>query len=162
MATHSSILAWRIPWTGAWQATAHRIVKSQKWLKWLGMQALSLVLFMLMHLFSFSLLFNAGVPAGLLSWSLFSPLHILYLCDFIHYPWWLYFLDADDSQAHVQGNLLLAYRVTSSAAPWTFLLGIHCVFFLPLEHICSPGLRRYWLCPLPSCHESLAPVITVP
>ena len=22
MATHSSILAWEIPWTGAWQATA--------------------------------------------------------------------------------------------------------------------------------------------
>ena len=30
MATYSGILAWRIPWTGAWQATAHRIVKSQK------------------------------------------------------------------------------------------------------------------------------------
>ena len=34
MATHSSILAWRIPWTqGAWQATAHRISKSQSQLK---------------------------------------------------------------------------------------------------------------------------------
>ena len=29
MATHSSILAWRIPWTGAWQATVCGITKSQ-------------------------------------------------------------------------------------------------------------------------------------
>ena len=29
MATHSSILAWRIPWTGAWQATVHEVAKSQ-------------------------------------------------------------------------------------------------------------------------------------
>jgi len=28
MATHSSILAWRIPRTGAWWATVHRITKS--------------------------------------------------------------------------------------------------------------------------------------
>ena len=29
MATHSSILAWRIPWTrGAWQAIIHRATKS--------------------------------------------------------------------------------------------------------------------------------------
>ena len=29
MATHSSILAWRIPWTdGAWRATVHRVTKS--------------------------------------------------------------------------------------------------------------------------------------
>ena len=33
MATHSSILAWRIPWTEeAWQATDPGITKSQKWL----------------------------------------------------------------------------------------------------------------------------------
>ena len=33
MATHSSILAWRIPWTrGAWQATVHRVAKSRTWL----------------------------------------------------------------------------------------------------------------------------------
>ena len=25
MAIHSSILAWKIPWRGAWHATAHRI-----------------------------------------------------------------------------------------------------------------------------------------
>ena len=31
MATHSSILAWRIAWTeeGAWQATVHRVTKSE-------------------------------------------------------------------------------------------------------------------------------------
>ena len=31
MATHSSILAWRIPWTerGAWRATVHRV--SEEW-----------------------------------------------------------------------------------------------------------------------------------
>ena len=28
MATHSSILALRIPWTGAWRATAHSVAKS--------------------------------------------------------------------------------------------------------------------------------------
>ena len=31
MATHSSILAWRIPWTrGAWQATVHGVEKNWK------------------------------------------------------------------------------------------------------------------------------------
>ena len=29
MATHSSILAWRIPWTG-WQATVHGVAESDK------------------------------------------------------------------------------------------------------------------------------------
>ena len=29
MTTHSSILAWRIPQTGAWRATVHRVAKSQ-------------------------------------------------------------------------------------------------------------------------------------
>ena len=29
MATHSSILAWRIPWTGAWWSTVHGVTKSQ-------------------------------------------------------------------------------------------------------------------------------------
>ena len=27
MATHSSILAWRIPWTGAWRATVHGVAE---------------------------------------------------------------------------------------------------------------------------------------
>ena len=31
MATHSSILAWRIPWTrGAWRATVHGVEKNWK------------------------------------------------------------------------------------------------------------------------------------
>ena len=29
MATHSSILAWRIPWTEDWRATVHGVTKSQ-------------------------------------------------------------------------------------------------------------------------------------
>ena len=29
IATHSSILAWRIPWTGTWQVTVHRVSQSQ-------------------------------------------------------------------------------------------------------------------------------------
>ena len=29
MATHSSILAWRIPRRGAWRATVHGVIKSQ-------------------------------------------------------------------------------------------------------------------------------------
>ena len=34
METHSSILAWRLPWTrGAWQATVHRAAKSLTRLK---------------------------------------------------------------------------------------------------------------------------------
>ena len=38
MATHSCILAWRIPMDrGAWQATVHGVAKSWTWLKWLGM-----------------------------------------------------------------------------------------------------------------------------
>ena len=28
MATHSNILAWRIPWRGAWGATVHGVTKS--------------------------------------------------------------------------------------------------------------------------------------
>ena len=33
MATHSSIPAWRIPWTGAWQATVHVVTESRTQLK---------------------------------------------------------------------------------------------------------------------------------
>ena len=37
MATHSSILAWRIPWIEeAGGLTVHRVAKSQTWLKWLS------------------------------------------------------------------------------------------------------------------------------
>jgi len=28
MVTYSSILAWRIPWTGAWWATVHGVTKT--------------------------------------------------------------------------------------------------------------------------------------
>ena len=28
MSTHSSILAWRMPWTEAWRATVQRVTKS--------------------------------------------------------------------------------------------------------------------------------------
>ena len=38
MATHSSILAWRIPWT-AWWVTVHRVTKSRTRLKWLSTHA---------------------------------------------------------------------------------------------------------------------------
>ena len=33
MATHSSILTWRIPWRAAWWATVHRVAKSWTRLK---------------------------------------------------------------------------------------------------------------------------------
>ena len=41
MATHSSILAWRIPWTtGAWWATVHRVTQNQTEVTWrAGMQS---------------------------------------------------------------------------------------------------------------------------
>ena len=35
MATHSNILAWRIPWTrGAWWATVYRVAQSQTEVTW--------------------------------------------------------------------------------------------------------------------------------
>ena len=39
MATHSSVLAWRIPWTEESGRLQHRVVKSQTRLKWLSMHA---------------------------------------------------------------------------------------------------------------------------
>ena len=30
LATHTSILAWRIPWTGAWWATMHSVTESDR------------------------------------------------------------------------------------------------------------------------------------
>ena len=42
MATHSGILAWRIPWTEEpGQATVHRVTKSQTPIKWLSMHSYS-------------------------------------------------------------------------------------------------------------------------
>ena len=32
MVTHSSILAWEVPWRGAWRAIVHGVTKSQAWL----------------------------------------------------------------------------------------------------------------------------------
>ena len=45
MATHSSILAWRIPWTGGarWATIVHRVTKSHTGLKWLSMHAQEIV-----------------------------------------------------------------------------------------------------------------------
>jgi len=36
MATHSSILAWRIPGMGAWWAAVYGVAQSRTWLKWLS------------------------------------------------------------------------------------------------------------------------------
>ena len=36
MATHSNILAWETPWTGAWWATVHGVMKN-----WTGLKRLS-------------------------------------------------------------------------------------------------------------------------
>ena len=36
MATHSSVLAWRIPGTGAWWAAVYGAARSWTWLKWLS------------------------------------------------------------------------------------------------------------------------------
>ena len=41
MATHSSILAWKIQWTGTWWATVHEFEKSRTWLRWLSRHAQS-------------------------------------------------------------------------------------------------------------------------
>ena len=39
MATHSSTLAWRIPWTEEHGRLGHRVKKSGTWLKWLSIHA---------------------------------------------------------------------------------------------------------------------------
>ena len=41
MATHSSNLAWRIPWTQAWWAIIHGVAKCWKQLRQLSMHALT-------------------------------------------------------------------------------------------------------------------------
>lgn len=63
-----------------------------------------------------------GTP-GIFTAPPFFPLCILYLGDFIHYPWWLYYLDAEDSQTYLQCNFPAAYRLTLSATPGTFSPG---------------------------------------
>ena len=57
-------------------------------------------------------------------------------------------------------SFLLLDLVCPEFRDWIFQFS-YSILHLCVMH-CSPGLRRYWLCPLPSCHESLAPVITVP
>ena len=42
MGTHSSIIAWRILWTGAWGATVHRATQSWRRLKRLSREACTL------------------------------------------------------------------------------------------------------------------------
>ena len=37
MASHSSIVAWKIPWTGVWQSIVHMVAKNQTRLKQLSM-----------------------------------------------------------------------------------------------------------------------------
>ena len=39
MTIQFSILGWRIPWTGVWQATVHKVIKSWTLLKGLSMHA---------------------------------------------------------------------------------------------------------------------------
>ena len=41
MATHCSVLAWKIPWTGVWQATVHGVTKSCTQLRMHTLQRIS-------------------------------------------------------------------------------------------------------------------------
>ena len=43
MATHSSVLAWRIPGTGAWRAAIYRVAQSRTRLTWLGSSSSSII-----------------------------------------------------------------------------------------------------------------------
>ena len=80
VATHSSILAWRTPWTwnvcvdsGAWWATVHGVAKSQTRLKlplyWQNQLFLFLFSFLIIYLFIY--LFILATLGGL--WELGSP-----------------------------------------------------------------------------------------
>ena len=58
VATHSNILAWRIPWTRAWWAIVHRVTKSWTWLSdsptwknWLFPKCYSQWVYRYMHTF---------------------------------------------------------------------------------------------------------------
>ena len=44
MATQSSILAWKIPGTGAWWAAIYGVIQSQAWLTWLSSSSSRLVI----------------------------------------------------------------------------------------------------------------------
>ena len=53
MATHSSVLAWRIPGTGAWWAAVYGVAQSRTRLKRLGGSS-SFIIFLFLSFFSFS------------------------------------------------------------------------------------------------------------
>ena len=64
MAPHSSVLAWRIPWTeGAWQATVHGVTKSQTPLSNFHLHLFLLLLYQL----------HFRPSLGIRSWSLGAP-----------------------------------------------------------------------------------------
>ena len=46
MATHSSILAWRIPRTGFWWAAIYGVAQSRTWLKWLSSSSRLVIAFL--------------------------------------------------------------------------------------------------------------------
>ena len=96
MATHSSILAWRIPWTGAWQAIVCGVTKSQH--DWathtltftgdLNRQWCDLLLFCVLFFMHFFFFENVTVIIFIsriqhIWWTLtltHSPLHFSFLC----------------------------------------------------------------------------------
>ena len=70
MATHSSIFAWRIPWT-AWWVTVHGVAKSWTWLKWLSINLYILYVckyasvyfnYMYVHINRYTFLFFSFTP----------------------------------------------------------------------------------------------------
>ena len=65
--THSSILAWRIPWTdGAWWPTVHGVIKSRTRLKWLSMHA---------HLTELNTVFQPRSDQGKVEWGSYLTHH---------------------------------------------------------------------------------------
>ena len=87
MATHSSILAWRIPWTeepGGLQSIS--ITKSQTQLKWLSKHVLCNFIHVILGHFDLSMSFLAAqVPCHIgfllfLGWAIILPLYALCIC----------------------------------------------------------------------------------
>lgn len=89
----------------------------------------------------------------------FPPLCLIYLGDFIYYPWWLYYLDAKDSQTYVQGYLPLAYWRTCQQLLQHLSWGPAAFSSSSLECTCSPGLRRHYWSQLPSRCKCLVPIL---
>ena len=69
MATHSSVLAWRIPGTGAWWAAIYGVAQSRTWLKWLSSSS-SFALITEEGLFFLAILWNSAFKWVYLSFSL--------------------------------------------------------------------------------------------